>query len=101
MADQEQQAAEFPKINFDQLPNMRETIVGIIGLICYSDAELRATLIDEGINSGNVAVVMDKVKAFYKQMGQDAPDLSWMKDTTFNIHKNDENNYVIPLPHTE
>ena len=100
MADQEQQA-EFPKIDFDQLPDMRETIAGIIGLICYSDAQLRSMLIDEGMNSGNIDAVMDKVRAFYKQIGRDAPDLSWMKNTTFNIHKNDENTYVIPLPHTE
>ncbi len=100
MAEQEQQT-EFPQIDFDQLPDMRETVAGIVGLMCYSDAQLRSTLLDEGMNSDNIDMIMDKGSAFYKQLGKDVPDLSWMRDTTFNVHKNNENTYVIPLPHTE
>lgn len=108
MAEQEQQAqtpeqqqAEFPKIDFDQLPDMRETISGIIGLLCYSDTDLRAMLLNDGLNKENLTVVTDKIRAFYSQIGKEAPDLSWMESTKFNIHKNDDNTYVIPLPHTE
>ena len=104
MAEQQQdpqQQVEFPKIDFDQLPDMRETISGIIGLLCYSDTDLRAMLLEDGLNSKNLTAVVDKIRAFYTQIGKEAPDLSWMENTKFNIHKNDDNTYVIPLPHTE
>lgn len=92
-----EQDAKLQKIDFADYPDTREAVCGVIGLLCYSDTELRTMLGERGIDSDNVGDVIGKVRRFYEVMGAEPPDLEWLRKVRVNIHKNDEKNYVIPL----
>ena len=86
-------------ISCDEITGSRESVSGIIGLICYSDQELCKSLLENGVTQENFEKLEPQINSLYERMGKSKPDISWLQTADIKILENNEKNYTIPLPH--
>ncbi len=83
-------------INPENLPETRETTSALISYICYKETDLRDEIAEKGVTREIADKIHSKLETVYQGLGLKCPDLSWIYEVNFKIHKNTDNSMTIP-----